>query len=148
MRVLKEIVPYVHRVQYYETDKMGIVHHSNYIRWFEEARIDMLGQLGIGFDKIEARGIMSPILSVDCRYIQPVRFGEDVVITSEVTGFNGIRCTIRYEVRGRDEEIRTKGNTCLAFLKADGTILRMKKEHPDIYEILRNQIREEESVNP
>ncbi len=144
---MKEIVPYVHRVQYYETDKMGIVHHSNYIRWFEEARIDMLGQLGIGFDKIEARGIMSPILSVDCQYLQPVRFGEDVVITSEVTEFNGIRCTIRYEIRGKDDDgLRTKGKTSLAFLKADGTMLRMKKEHPDIYEILKNQIREEKSV--
>ena len=144
---MKKIVPYVHRVQYYETDKMGIVHHSNYIRWFEEARIDMLDQLGIGFDKIEARGIMSPILSVDCRYLQPVRFGEDVVISSELTEFNGIRCTIRYEIRGKDDgELRTKGNTCLAFLKSDGTILRMKKEHPDIYETLKNQIREEKTV--
>ncbi len=144
---MKKIVPYVHRVQYYETDKMGIVHHSIYIRWFEEARIDMLDQLGIGFDKIEARGIMSPILSVDCRYLQPVRFGEDVVISSELTEFNGIRCTIQYEIRGKDDgELRTKGNTCLAFLKSDGTILRMKKEHPDIYETLKNQIREEKTV--
>ncbi len=140
---MKKIIPYVHRVQYYETDKMGIVHHSNYIRWFEEARIDMLDQLGIGFDKIEARGIMSPILSVNCQYLQPVRFGEEVVITSVVTEFNGIKCTIQYEIRGKEDNgLRTKGDTCLAFLKSNGTILRMKKEYPDIYEILRSQIEE------
>ena len=44
------MVPYDHKVQYYETDGMGIVHHSNYIRWFEEARVDLLEQLGFGYD--------------------------------------------------------------------------------------------------
>ena len=43
------MVPYDHKVQYYETDGMGIVHHSNYIRWFEEARVDLLEQLGFGY---------------------------------------------------------------------------------------------------
>ena len=42
-----QIVPYEHKAQYYETDKMGIIHHSNYIRWFEEARIDYMEQAGI-----------------------------------------------------------------------------------------------------
>ena len=43
------MVHYDHKVQYYETDGMGIVHHSNYIRWFEEARVDLLEQLGFGY---------------------------------------------------------------------------------------------------
>ena len=46
------MTPYEHKVQYYETDGMGIVHHSNYIRWFEEARVDLLEQLGYGYDRI------------------------------------------------------------------------------------------------
>ena len=54
---------YQHKIQYYETDKMGITHHSNYIRWMEEARIDFLEQLGFGFDKLEQSGIVSPVLS-------------------------------------------------------------------------------------
>ncbi len=141
MRELKNVIPYVHKVQYYETDKMGIVHHSNYIRWFEEARVDMLEQIGIGFDTIEARGIISPIVSVNCEYRKPVQFGEEVIITTKVTEFNGIRCTIQYEILGsKDNELRTRGNTRIAFLKANGTILRMKKEYPDIYEALQNQI--------
>ena len=48
--------PCEHKVQYYETDGMGIVHHSNYIRWFEEARVDLLEQLGFGYDRIEEAG--------------------------------------------------------------------------------------------
>ena len=50
------MVHYDHKVQYYETDGMGIVHHSNYIRWFEEARVDLLEQLGFGYDRIEEAG--------------------------------------------------------------------------------------------
>ena len=59
--------PYTHKVKYYETDRMGITHHSNYIRWMEEARIDLLEQIGWGLDKIEESRIVSPIVSVECR---------------------------------------------------------------------------------
>ena len=57
-----DIKNYGRKIQYYETDRMGIVHHSNYIRWMEEARIDALAQIGIPYDKIEAAGILIPVL--------------------------------------------------------------------------------------
>ena len=44
---------YVHQAQYYETDQMGIIHHSNYIRWMEEARTDVLEQIGLPYDRSE-----------------------------------------------------------------------------------------------
>ena len=53
---------YEHQTQYYETDQMGVIHHSNYIRWFEEARIDLMRQMGIGYEEMEAQGIISPVL--------------------------------------------------------------------------------------
>lgn len=55
---------YTHRVQYYETDKMGIVHHSNYIRWFEEARIDWMRHCGISYREMEKQGIIVPVLEL------------------------------------------------------------------------------------
>ena len=58
------MVHYDHKVQYYETDGMGIVHHSNYIRWFEEARVDLLEQLGFGYDRIEEAGYSGPVLEI------------------------------------------------------------------------------------
>ena len=76
--------PYFHRVQYYETDKMGCVHHSNYIRWMEEARVDFLEQIGIGFPMMEARGIYSPVTHVECRYRRPTRFDEEIRISVHV----------------------------------------------------------------
>ena len=55
--------PYLHKVQYYETDKMGITHHSNYVRWMEEARVDFLSQIGWDYARIEESGIISPVLN-------------------------------------------------------------------------------------
>ena len=66
---------YRHKTQYYETDQMGIVHHSNYIRWFEEARTDFLEKLGMGYDRMEAEVIISPVLSVSCEYKTMTYFG-------------------------------------------------------------------------
>ena len=51
--------PYIHKVQYYETDMMGVAHHANYIRWMEEARIDFMDQLGFPYTEMEARGVLS-----------------------------------------------------------------------------------------
>ena len=59
---------YNHTVQYYETDKMGITHHSNYIRWMEEARVDFLKQIGWDYDKLEEIGVISPVTEVSCKY--------------------------------------------------------------------------------
>ena len=53
---------YRHKVQYYETDKMGITHHSNYIRWMEEARIWFLSEIGFSYAKLEEMGMVSPVL--------------------------------------------------------------------------------------
>ena len=71
--------PYQHTVQYYETDKMGIVHHSNYIRWMEEARVAYLAQLGWNIEMLEAMGAISPVTGLEAHYKQN-RIGEMPVI--------------------------------------------------------------------
>lgn len=57
---------YLRKVRYHETDKMGITHHSNYIKWMEEARIDWLEQIGHSYAKLEEQGIISPVIGVEC----------------------------------------------------------------------------------
>lgn len=71
---------YDRSINYYETDQMGIVHHSNYIRYFEEARLDMMEQVGLSYAAMEEHGLIIPVLSVACEYIKPVLFGEKVQI--------------------------------------------------------------------
>ena len=67
-------------VRYYETDLMGIVHHSNYIRYFEYGRIKMLEEIGLPISEIEGRGVMLPVVSTFCTYKTPSRMGETLRI--------------------------------------------------------------------
>jgi acyl-CoA thioester hydrolase len=71
---------YERKINYYETDKMGIVHHSNYIRFFEEARCDLLDVCDLPYNLMEEKGIMSPVLGVSCRYKQHVTFGDSIEV--------------------------------------------------------------------
>ena len=66
--------PYERETFYYETDQMGIIHHSNYIRWFEESRIEFLKQIGIPYDEMERRGLLIPVLGVSCKYKKAFRY--------------------------------------------------------------------------
>ena len=78
---------YRHIVQYYETDKMGITHHSNYIRWMEEARIDFLRQIGWDYAKLESIGIISPVIAVNCKYKKSTTFEAVIYIDVIVEEF-------------------------------------------------------------
>ena len=98
-----DIKNYGRKIQYYETDRMGIVHHSNYIRWMEEARIDALAQIGIPYDKIEAAGILIPVLEASCEYRISFRFGEEFSIRVLPDRFSGIKMSMKYEIYGAQD---------------------------------------------
>ena len=82
--------PYLHKVQYYETDMMGVAHHANYIHWMEEARIDFMDQLGFPYSEMEKKGVFSPVKALSCEYKHPCTFGNEIVITVSVESFNGV----------------------------------------------------------
>ena len=89
---------YTRKVFYYETDKMGIAHHSNYIRWFEEARLELLDEIGLHFSKLEQIGITSPVLSISCEFKKMISFGDTFTVVSRITSYDGIRLTVEYSV--------------------------------------------------
>ncbi len=123
-----------HKVQYYETDQMKVVHHSNYIRWFEECRIEMMEQGGLGYEKMEAEGIICPVMSVSCRYEAMTKFGEVVQIIPTVEKFNGIRLVISYEVREKETgELRCTGESSHCFLNGKGRPVNLRKTSPSFY---------------
>ena len=122
---------YERRAQYYETDQMGVIHHSNYIRWFEEARVDFLRQAGAGYERMEADGIISPVLSVSCQYRSMVRFDEQVTIRLGIVSYNGIKLCLSYEVRDKESNtIRCTGESSHCFLEKDGKPVSLKKQYP------------------
>ena len=63
-----KLVPYEHHAKYYETDQMGIIHHSNYVKWMEEARLDLMDQIGLNYRQMEEMEIISPVLSISVEY--------------------------------------------------------------------------------
>lgn len=127
--------PYEHKVQYYETDKMGIVHHSNYIRWMEEARIDFLDQIGWNYKVMEDNGIISPVTSVESKYKCNTVFGDVISIEVGVEEFNGIRLKLYYVMKKGDVVVN-EATSEHCFLDTEGRIVNMKKVKPEFYETL------------
>jgi len=124
---------YIHKVFYFETDKMGMVHHSNYIRWMEEARLHFLEQLGHGYRKMEDDGIISPVLSVECEYKSPTTFGDEVAIEIQVLEYTGVRLTIGYVMTNvKNNELVLTGTSRHAFLDELRRPVILKKYFPDL----------------
>lgn len=131
------MIPYRHVAQYYETDQMGIIHHSNYIRWMEEARIDFLRQAGIRYGDLEADGLISPIFEVKCRYRHMVKFEDVVAIEVGVTKYTGVKLILSYRmVNETSGELCAEGETTSCFLNADGRLISLKKDYPDLHGVL------------
>ncbi|MFQ9014244.1 MAG: acyl-CoA thioesterase [Lacrimispora saccharolytica] len=130
--------PYLHHVQYYETDRMGITHHSNYIRWMEEARVAFLEELGWGYEKLENMGIVSPVTQAACEFKKPTTFSDVVEITVEVREYRGVRLLLSYRmVNERTKELVAEGTSGHCFLNREGQVMILKKEHPEFDKILK-----------
>jgi len=135
---------YIHKVQYYETDQMAIVHHSNYIRWFEEARVDFLDRIGFGYHETEKMGIISPVTAVNCEFRSMTRFGESVQIGIRVKEFNGVRLKISYQIEDVESgELREVGESSHCFLSETGKPVSVKKVCPEYYEAINDYFKKE-----
>ncbi len=121
-----------HRVQYYETDMMGIAHHANYIRWMEEARVDFMERIGFPYAEMESRGVFSPVRSLRCDYRRPCTFGDDIDITVSVESFNGVVAALRYLMtNAASGETVCEAVSEHCFLDREGRFVRLKREMPD-----------------
>ena len=127
---------YIHAVQYYETDKMSITHHSNYIRWMEEARIAFLSEIGWDFAKLEEMGIVSPVLNVTCDYKRSTTFSEKITIHVSVERFTGVKLQLGYVMENEAGDVVSRASSVHAFLDAKGRPVRMKQEYPGLYQTL------------
>ena len=122
------------RVRYYETDMMGITHHSNYIRWFEVARTEYLRQAGLTYRSLEDMGLGCPLTAVRCRYIHPSRYDDLVTVQTWVKAYNGVRLTMEYRVICQDAVI-CAGETDHAFAWK-GRVSAVQRCLPDAHALL------------
>lgn len=126
---------YEHEAQYYETDQMGIIHHSNYLRWFESARIQFLKEIGIDYAKCEEMGFISPVMEVSCTYKSMVHFGDTVRIDTRFEEYTGAKFYVTYEVRDKATgELRTTGRSKHCFTDKEGKPISLKRVYPKLHE--------------
>lgn len=128
----------VHKVHYHETDKMGITHHSNYIKWMEEARIDFLDAIGYPYARMEREGICSPVIGLECQYRRSTTFDDHVRIQVWVEEFKGVKLVIGYTMAKEDTgETVLTGKSIHCFTSLSGKPIILKKQFPDLDKVLR-----------
>lgn len=141
---MEEIQVFKRTINYYETDKMQVVHHSNYIRFLEECRMDFMRQVGIDYAALEAQGIMIPVLSVECNYKHPARFGDVICIVPKVERFRGVKFDITYRIYSEDfSVIHNEAKTSHCFVDFDFKPIFLKKECSEVYQIMSNLVGKE-----
>ncbi len=122
--------------QYYETDQMGIIHHSNHIRYFEEARLAYMDELGIGeLIRNPESGVICPVLKVQAEYKNMIRLCDALQIYVRLIQYNGFRYTFGYEIRSA-ETLCCTGTTELCFMTQENQPVRMKRSYPELHETL------------
>ncbi len=141
--------PYKREVFYYETDKMAIVHHSNYIRIFDEARVDYLQQAGIHFSMIEELGILIHTLSINCEYKNPLVFAEPFAVYMKMTKFNGTTLELDYRIVScKTGKVNALGHSLHCFTDTNIKPLRLKNKFPELYQTLASYLNVEPEEEP
>lgn len=135
---------YQHFVQYYETDKMGVTHHSNYIRFMEEARLDFFKKIGFDYLDFEKMGVMSPVIGLNnIRYKRPSTVGDTIEIETSVKAYNSIVLTMHYVMRVKDMVI-FEGDSDHCFLSKEGKMLPLgDKKFPELDRRLKELLNQE-----
>ena len=129
---------YKHEVKYHECDRMGITHHSNYVRFMEEARVDWLDQLGFGFEKIEAENVFSPVISVTCDYKRPTTFKDVIEIEVGISKMTEMKFDFTYTMRV-DGKVVCIGQSSHCFIENNRPVA-LSKRLPEFYKAVSEQL--------
>lgn len=127
---------YHHKIQYYETDKMGVTHHSNYVRIMEEARIDFLDQIGWSYDKFEEIGIISPVINIDCNFKKTTTYPDDIYVKVTVQKVSMCKLVLGYTFTSNDQVVFT-ATSSHCFLDKDGKPVIAAERFPGLFETLK-----------
>lgn len=126
---------YKHKIQYYETDKQGVTHHSNYIRIMEETRVDAMEKMGFGYERMEAEGVFSPVMGVTCDYKRPTTFADIVEVEITVAELSRLKTRFAYQMKCQDRIVCT-GTSLHCFLDRNGRPVAIEERFPDFYQEL------------
>ena len=104
------------RVRYGETDQMGYAYYGNYAQYYEVGRVEMLRSLGMDYAGMERDGVMLPVLALNCKFIKPALYDQEITIKTTVSELPGIRIHFKYELFNADQELINIGDTTLVFV--------------------------------
>lgn len=124
-------------VRYAETDKMGIVHHSNYAVWFEVGRTDFIKKMGIPYSKIEDMGSMLPLIELKCNFISAAKYEDEVIIKTSLKEYTFTRIVFSYEAfRKIDMKKLATGETMHVWTDCELKPVNLKKHAPELYQLI------------
>lgn len=123
---------YKHKVQYYETDKQGVTHHSNYVRIMEEARVDAMEQMGFGYDRMEEAGVFSPVMAVNCEYKRPTTFPDTIEVEVSVVEMSKLKARFGYKMTCNGKVV-CMGSSLHCFLDRNGKPVVIEDQFPEFY---------------
>jgi len=135
--------PFVHRlrVRYQETDQMGVVHHANYVTWFEEARTAWIRSLGYSYRRLEEEGLRLPVLEIAAQYGSPAKYEDEVDVEVRLTACTPVRIGFSYTVRRvPDGRVLASGESRHAWVDPDFKPVRLDRAKPDLYRLLSSRV--------
>jgi acyl-CoA thioester hydrolase len=109
------------RVRYAETDRMGLLHHANYLVYFEQGRTELLRQLGYTYKDMEDRGYLLVLTKVEVRYRSPAYYDDLLTLKTSVAKTTAVRIDHAYQLT-RDGVLVAEGNTTLACVDREGKV--------------------------
>ena len=122
---------YSRKVYYYETDKMGVVHHSNYPRWLEEARGAFFDGTAVPYAETEALGVMVPVISINLKFKHFGRYGDTFTVRLSVANYTGVRFDVVYTVVNQDGEVLLTGESRHAFIDETYRPISLARKLPE-----------------
>jgi acyl-CoA thioester hydrolase len=112
------------RVRYAETDRMGLLHHANYLVYFEQGRTELLRQTGRSYKDVEDQGFYLVLAKIEVRYRVPARYDDVLTLRTIVTRTTPARIEHRYELL-RDDQLLAEGSSTLACVDRVGKLQAM-----------------------
>lgn len=127
--------------RYGETDMMGVVHHSVYALYYEQARVDFIKQFGVSYLQLEQNGLMLPLINLSCSYKLPIKFADEIVVETTVSEIKPAKIKFEYKLYNSNNQLVNCGFTEHGFV--DSTTFKpinAKKNFADIYTQLEESI--------
>lgn len=132
MIVTTKIVP-----RYAETDQMGIIHHSVYAIWYEQARTEFFNEIGFRYDEVEKNGVMTPLIELSCEYKRPAYYNQEVEVRTKIIKLTPVKFILEYDIYNQENQLINIGKTTLAWADAKTfKIINLQKKYPEVYQLI------------